>query len=155
MFARQSLGFIVRVHLVDCRIEMIYPWSMKWIFVKNQKLVPVAVLVRSQDDTRTRQWIRGWSCCLSILQSLKPNTSKSTLTSQFGSNHSGHVACRYTMYLLHMNAEACKLQEFVNFRSDFYLMTLLVMLLHMKTCPDMDAVARLWWVAMKMVGQRV
>ena len=45
------------------------------------------------------------------------------------------------MYLLHMNAEACKLQEFVNFRSDFYLMTLLVMLLHMKTCPDMDAVA--------------
>ena len=41
------------------------------------------------------------------------------------------------MYLLHMNAEACKQQEFVN----FYLMTLLVMLLHMKTCPDMDVVA--------------
>ena len=68
VFAKQSLGFIVRVHLVDCGIEMIYPWSMKWIFVKNQKLVP-AVVVRSQDDTRTRQWIRGWSCCLSVLQS--------------------------------------------------------------------------------------
>ena len=100
MFARQSLDFIVHVrrpsHLVDCRIEMIYPRSMKWIFGKKiQKLMVVSM----KNDTRTRQWIRGWSCCLSLLQSLKPNTSKSTLTSLFGSNHSGQETCMYTALL--------------------------------------------------------